>query len=149
MKMNKKLRMHKHLSLHTVTELRILHPYVSATSVHYSLVLKMPMQHVCSLLFLQEGSPCARILPCRRTCAACPFCCCTVILPYSPWHNEQMKTSCNDPTDSEIAVSDFACASSAPSILMRTRFLGPKKPRKGCALDLRKYGINSIFTCLM
>ena len=31
-------------------------------------------------------------LLCRRTCAACPFCCCTVIshskLPYSPWHNE-------------------------------------------------------------
>jgi hypothetical protein len=53
-----------------------------------------------------------------------------------------MKTSYNNPTDSEIAVSDFACESSAPSILMRTRFLGPKKPRKGCALDSRKYVIS-------
>ena len=71
-------------------------------------------------------------------------CCCTVIshnkLPYSPWHNEQMKTSYN-PTDSEIVVSGFACTSSAPSIPMRTLFLGPKKPRKGCALDSCKYGI--------
>ena len=116
--------------------------FVSATSVHYSLALKIPMQHVCSLLFLQEESPCTCILLCRRTCTACPFCCCTVIshnkLPYSPWHNEQMKTS-YDPTNSEIVVSDFACASSAPSILMRTRFLGPKTPQKGCALDSRKY----------
>ena len=113
---------------------RILHPYVSATSVHYSLALKIPMQHVCSLLFLQEGSSCACILLCRRTCAACPFCCCTVILhnklPYSPWYNERMKTS-YDPADSKIIVSDFVCASSAPSILMHTRFLGTRKPRKG------------------
>ena len=52
-----------------------------------------------------------------------------------------MKTSYNAPTDSEIVVSDFACSSSAPSILMRTWFLGPKKPRRGCTLDSRKYGI--------
>ena len=82
---------------------------------------------------------------CLGECAACPFCCCTVILhnklPYSPWHNERMKTSYNDPTDSEIVVSDFVCASSVPSILKRTRFLRPKKPRKGCALDSCKYGI--------
>ena len=52
-----------------------------------------------------------------------------------------MNTSYNNPTDSEIIVSDFARASSAPSILMHTWFLGPKKPQKGCALDLRKYGM--------
>ena len=107
--------------------------FVSATSVHYSLALKILVRQVCSLLFLQ-GSPCACILLCRRICAACPFCCCTVIshnkLPYSPWHNEQMKTSYNDPTDSEIVVSDFACKSSALSFLMRTQFLGRKKTSK-------------------
>ena len=121
-----------------------LHPYASTTSIHYSLALKIHMQHVCSLLFLQEGSPCACILLCRRTCAACPFCCCTVIsynkLSYSPWHNERMKTSYNDLTSSEIVVSDFVWASSAPLILMCTRFFGPKRPRKGCALDSCKYG---------
>ena len=40
-----------------------------------------------------------------------------------------MKTS-YDPTDSEIVVSDFACASSAPSILIRTQFLRPKNLEK-------------------
>ena len=50
---------------------------------------------------------------------------------YSPWHNERMKTSYNDPTDSEIVVSDFVCASSAPSILMRTGFWDPKNLEKG------------------
>ena len=57
-----------------------------------------------------------------------------------------MKTCYNNPTDSEIVVSDFACASSVPSILMRTPFLGPKKPRKGCTLDSRKYSILQ-FSC--
>ena len=52
-----------------------------------------------------------------------------------------MKTSYNDPTDSEIVVSDFAWASSVPLILMHTRFLGPKKPRKWCTLDSHNYGI--------
>ena len=79
-----------------------------------------------------------------RTLAACPFCCCTVIsynkLPYSPWQNERMKTSYKDLTDSEIVVSDFACASCAP-ILICTQFLGRKNPGKGCTLDSRKYGI--------
>ena len=56
-----------------------------------------------------------------------------------------MNEKSYDPTDREILASYFACASSAPLILMRTWFLGPKKPRKGCALDLRKYSISNTY----
>ena len=39
--------------------------------------------------------------------------------------------------------------SSAPLILMCTRFLGPKKPQKGCALDSHKYVVQIIFFYLL
>ena len=52
-----------------------------------------------------------------------------------------MKTS-YDLTDSKIVVSDFACASNAPSILMCTQFLGLKKPQKWCTLDSHEYVID-------